>query len=440
MGPSFDIVFSHDQELIGFGTPDGDQRSARSWQAKLQNALYRCVPSSGLVCPGLEAKAPAVDERFLKEDGYEVFNGNELIVKGALEAGIPIASGYMGSPVAEFFTFSENYREWLTSKGFYWEAAKNEAEGAARLNGARVAGRDGMAVMKSVGLNVAADPLEISNYQAAATMGWGGMVVVGDDPHASSTQVASSSRYLLRKLRMPIVEPSTPQEVKDFIGASLELSRSSQLIVGYVIQTFQADGIGSVELYKNRYPPKDKIRLDVGKIDVQKGTSLPPISGEHERDIVTRRLPLAIKHAREENLNRVLYSDMGGPGKRKIGFITSGLAYNYLEQALHALGLDERFPILKLGMVYPLDEAVVKSFARSVDAIYVMEEKEPFIESDVSYILKNAYQSKEVDRVEIWGKRFPDGKEGFPEFGGLDPTITIEKVGGAISRLQTPSQ
>jgi indolepyruvate ferredoxin oxidoreductase len=388
----------------------------------------------------LEAKAPTVDERFLKEDGYEVFNGNELIVKGSLEAGIPIASGYMGSPVAEFFTFAENYRAWLNMKGFYWEAAKNEAEGAGRLNGARVAGKDAMAVMKSVGLNVAADPLEISNYQAAASVGWGGIVVVGDDPHASSTQVAASSRYLLRKLRIPIIEPSTPQEVKDFIGASLELSRSSQLIVGYVIQTFQADGIGSVELYKNRYPSKEKVRLDISRIDVQKGTSLPPVSGEHEKDIVIRRMPLAIKHAREANLNRLLYSDPVNQRKRRIGFIASGLTYNYLEQAFHALGFEERFPILKLGMIYPLDEEIVKSFARTVDSIYVIEEKEPFIESDVSYILKNAYQNKEVDPVEIWGKKFPDGKEGFPEFGGLDPTITIEKVGGAILRLQTLSQ
>ena len=388
----------------------------------------------------LEARPPTVDERFLKEDGYEVFNGNELIVKGSLEAGIPIGSGYMGSPVAEFFTFSENNRDWLTQKGFYWEAAKNEAEGAARLNGARVAGKDAMAVMKSVGLNVAADPLEISNYQAAATVGWGGIVVVGDDPHASSTQVASSSRYLLRKLRMPIVEPSTPQEVKDFIGAALELSRASQLIVGYIVQTFQADGIGSVELYKNRYPSKDKIKVDISGIDVLKGTSLPPVSGEHEKDIVIRRLPKAIKHAREKNLNTVLYGDLASSQKRRMGFITSGLAYNYLEQAFHALGMDERFPILKLGMIYPLDEEIVKAFARTVETIYVVEEKEPFIESDVSYIMKNAVQNGENERVDVWGKKFPDGKEGFPEFGGFDPSMIIEKVGGAILRLQTPSQ
>jgi indolepyruvate ferredoxin oxidoreductase len=388
----------------------------------------------------MDAQAPTVDERFTQEDGYEVFNGNELIVKGALEAGIPIASGYMGSPVAEFFTFSENYKGWLSAHGFYWEAAKNEAEGAARLNGARVAGKDAMAVMKSVGLNVAADPLEISNYQAAATVGWGGLVVVGDDPHASSTQVASSSRYLLRKLRMPIVEPSTPQEVKDFVGAALELSRSSQLIVGYVVQTFQADGIGSVELYQNNYPPKDKVRIDIERIDVLKGTSLPPISGEHEKDIITRRLPLALKQSREKNLNRILYRDPEWSHGRKIGFVASGLAYNYLEQAIHVLGMDERFPILKLGMIHPLDQDVVKSFAKIVDTIYVVEEKEPFVESDVSYILKNAYQNKEIDRVEIWGKTFPDGKEGFPEFGGFDPTLTTEKVGGAILRLQTLSR
>jgi indolepyruvate ferredoxin oxidoreductase len=380
-----------------------------------------------------------IDERFVKEEGYEVFNGNELIVKGALEAGISFASGYMGSPVAEFFTFAENYRDWLKERGFYWEAAKNEAEGAARLNGARIAHRDAMAVMKSVGLNVASDPLEISNYQAAATVGWGGVIVVGDDPHASSTQVASSSRYLLRKLRMPIVEPSTPQEVKDYVGVALELSRVSQLLVGYIIQTCQADGIGSVEVYRNKYPTKEMVSIDVSRIDVVRGTSLPPISGEHEKDIVLRRTPLALKYAREKHLNRVLhYEDKGR--RDRIGFVASGLTYNYLEQALHYLGMDERFPILKLGMVYPLDEEVIKAFAKTVENVFVVEEKEPFIESDVSYVIKNARQNKEIENVNVWGKKFPGGEAGFPEYGGLNPTIVVERVGDILLRVQTLSQ
>ncbi|MEM0481433.1 MAG: DUF6537 domain-containing protein [Nitrososphaerota archaeon] len=367
-----------------------------------------------------------IDGRFLKERGYDVYNGNELVVKGALEAGIPIASGYPGSPVAEFFTFTEKYADWLAENGFYWEAAKNEAEGAGRLNGARIINKDAMVVMKSVGLNVATDPLEISNYQAAATIGWGGVVVVGDDPHASSTQIASSSRLLLKKLRIPILEPSTPQEVKDYIGEALELSRSSQLIAGYIIQSWQADGIGSVELYKNKYPTRVKERIDISKINVEKEVSLPPVTAELEKDIVIRRFPAAVSHARRRNLNRILYSD---GGKRKIGFVTSGLAYNYLEQALYELGMQGRLPILKLGLVYPLDENLVKDFARQVENIYVVEEKEPFIESEISLILRDAYQNKEIEYVNVWGKRFPNDREGFPEHGGLSPTIVIKIIG-----------
>ncbi len=367
-----------------------------------------------------------IDRRFLKEEGYDVFNGNELIVKGALEAGIQIASGYPGSPVAEFFTFTEKYADWLAENGFYWEAAKNEAEGAGRLNGARIINKDAMVVMKSVGLNVATDPLEISNYQAAATIGWGGVVVVGDDPHASSTQIASSSRFLLKKLRIPILEPSTPQEVKDYIGEALELSRSSQLIAGCIIQSWQADGIGSVELYKNKYQPKEKERIDISKINLEKEVSLPPVTAELEKDIVMRRFPAAIRHARGRNLNKILYSN---GERRKIGFVTSGLAYNYLEHALYELGMRGRFPILKLGLVYPLDEILVKDFARQVENIYVVEEKEPFIEYEISFILKNAYQNKEIGYVNVWGKRFPNDREGFPEHGGLSPTDVIKIIG-----------
>jgi len=132
------------------------------------------------------------------------------------------------------------------------------------------------------------------------------------------------------------------------------------------------------------------------------------------------------------------YEDKGR--RDRIGFVASGLTYNYLEQALHYLGMDERFPILKLGMVYPLDEEVIKAFAKTVENVFVVEEKEPFIESDVSYVIKNARQNKEIENVNVWGKKFPGGEAGFPEYGGLNPTIVVERVGDILLRVQTLSQ
>jgi indolepyruvate ferredoxin oxidoreductase len=80
-----------------------------------------------------------VDPRFLKEDGAEVFTGNELLLKGALEAegGTHLMTGYPGSPIAGFFDAMELVAPLLKQKGIRATMANNEALGAAMLNSAR---------------------------------------------------------------------------------------------------------------------------------------------------------------------------------------------------------------------------------------------------------------------------------------------------------------
>src|SRR5437879_12275288 len=111
-----------------------------------------------------------------------------------------------------------------------------------------------LAVLKSVALNVADDPINIlnssDNYGLSGKKGVA-VVVCGDDPHASSTQVAGDSRALMEHLKMPIIEPSNPQEIKDWIGEALRLSAYSNLVVGYLITTYLAEGGGNVKIYDN---------------------------------------------------------------------------------------------------------------------------------------------------------------------------------------------
>src|SRR6266581_2879469 len=123
------------------------------------------------------------DKRFVQGSGINAFNGNELIVKGALESKVGLMAGYPGSPVAEVFTILEENAEILRECGLWGEMTNDESQGAAALNGAL-----------DVGVNAVA--------------------VFGDDPHASSTQVAGESRKLMQNLKMGIMEPSTPKEVK----------------------------------------------------------------------------------------------------------------------------------------------------------------------------------------------------------------------------------
>src|ERR1700690_3731979 len=175
-----------------------------------------------------------MDERFLKEEGTDIFTGNELILKGALEAGCALITGYPGSPVSDIFDAASANRDLLKKRGILAEMANNEALAVARLNGSRMAGVRAMAVMKSVGLHVAADGLALGNL-AEPNDGGGGVVVVGDDPWIESTQINNDSRYLSQHLHMPVVEPATFQEMKDWVGLAFDLSRAANLYITYLV-------------------------------------------------------------------------------------------------------------------------------------------------------------------------------------------------------------
>src|SRR6266540_2553109 len=382
------------------------------------------------------------DKRFVQGSGINAFNGNELIVKGALESKVGLMAGYPGSPVAEVFTILEENAEILRECGLWGEMTNDESQGAAALNGALDVGVNAVAVMKSVGLNVAADPINIINYADKLGLSGkrgGALVVCGDDPHASSTQVAGDSRQLMEHLKMAIIEPSTPQEVKDWIGEGLRLSQYSNLVVGYLITTYLAEGGGSVILSENQPSEitfKNPITLDISKVDIKRRVSIPPNTWDLEKEIVRDRFPKVHEYVREHALNKILYSD---GKKHNIGFVAAGISYSYLEQALWELGCDEQFPILKLSVTFPIDPAVVEEFSKLADNIVVVEEKGPIIENQIKTILTDLVQDGKIKKEpSVWGKIFPKDEDGFPEESGLTPSMVIERLGGLILELGDP--
>ena len=376
------------------------------------------------------------DKRFVQQSGIDAFNGNELIVKGALESQVGLIAGYPGSPVAEIFTIMEENADILREVGLWGEMTNDESQGAAALSGAMDVGVNAIAVMKSVGLNVAADPINIINYSdkyGLSGMKGGAVVVCGDDPHASSTQVAGDSRALMEHLKMPIIEPSNPQEIKDWIGEALRLSVHSNLVVGYLITTYLAEGGGNVQLYENKSPEisfKHPITLDISKVDIKRKVSIPPNTWDLEKEIIRDRFPRVHEYVREHALNKILYSD---GKKHNIGFVAAGISYSYLEQALWELGCDEQFPILKLSVTFPIDPEILEEFSKLADNIVVVEEKGPIIENQIKTILRDMVQDGKITKEpNVWGKVFPKDEDGFPEESGLTPSTLIEKIGGLI--------
>ncbi len=367
------------------------------------------------------------ENKFTQSSGIIVFDGNELLIKGALEAGVALITGYPGSPVANVFDVIETEQELFREKGIKGIIANNENQSAALLHGAMsVPGIYAMTIFKSVGTYVALDGLAITNY-AIPEAGSASLCVAGDDPALSSTQVGADSRYTFFSAKIPVIEPSTNQEIKDWIKISFELARDSQLLVGYIITTNQADGGGTVRVFENVYPKinmHEKIDVKTSTINLHSRVSVPPHSLQLEKDIIQRRMPLFLEAVRNMKLNTIHSGE-----NREYGFITSGNSFNYLQHAFLEMNLSRAFPILKLGCTYPIDPEIIIQFASNIDEIIIVEEKRGFIESQVKEILRDRQQTSGYKFMNVWGKNFPSPHKGIPEEGGLTPSILIDRIG-----------
>jgi len=371
----------------------------------------------------------SVDPRFLQESGRQIYTGAELILKGALEARVGLITGYPGSPIADVFNGARAIKDILNEHGIVAEMANNEALAAARLNGSQMADVRAIIAVKSVGAHVASDGLSIGNLAKASHQG-GALVLIGDDPWSDSTQVPSDSRFLSKHLYIPVMEPSNFQELKDWISLGLDLSKKSNLYLTYLVTTNLADGGGTVEVFANDYATvsaKHPVTIDTQTIPVEETVILSPRTADREATLEGRYAVL-IEEARKIGVNRITAKAPGQ--KRPVGFVTSGLAHNYLEQVLETFQLTPQIPVLKFGISYPLDAELLIEFANQVDEIVVIEEKRDFVESQVVSTLKNVFQNGKLDRLpSIWGKHFPDSLTGIPATKGLNPSVLMERLG-----------
>ena len=86
---------------------------------------------------------------------------------------------------------------------------------------------------------------------------------------------------------------------------------------------------------------------------------------------VEERLKAMAEDGADMSINKVEMGDTS------IGFITSGIPYQYVKDVC------PNASILKLGMVHPLPRKMIEEFAAKVDKLYIFEELEPVIEEQV---------------------------------------------------------
>ncbi|MBO0727974.1 MAG: indolepyruvate ferredoxin oxidoreductase family protein [Acidimicrobiaceae bacterium] len=347
-----------------------------------------------------------------------------------------MVSGYPGSPLGTFDLAVEQAGDMLASHQIVHRPGLNEELAAATVWGSQMgaavpyAGVDGVAGVwygKGPGLDRSGDALKHGNAMGSGPNG-GVVLFCGDDPTAKSSTLPCDSQYTFEDACVPVLSPGDQQDIIDLGVHAFYLSRYAGCWVGLKIVTAVADGIGTVNFDLARYAPSDPDDLIIDGTPWRHrplATIGPHQIPDQEILVVHRRLLAARAYVRHNRLDSVF----GAPPGSRLGIVCAGKTYYDIRQAVADLGIspeDNGVRILKLAMTYPLVDETVLEFAASVDELLVIEEKRPFVETQLRSLLHEA-----GSRVPVLGKRDRAGDPLVSQIGELDATA----IAGILTRV-----
>ena len=315
--------------------------------------------------------------------------GNEAVARGLYEAGCSFVSSYPGTPSTEITeciaTYQEVYAEWAPNEKVAMEAAF----------GASLAGKRSFCAMKHVGLNVAADPLFTIGYTGVN----GGMVIaVADDAGMHSSQNEQDSRHYARASKIPMLEPSDSAEALAFTKLAYQLSEQFDTPVFIKMCTRVSHSQSVVE------PGQRTEHSKTYEKNPQKYIMMPG-NAKRRHPVVEERTRQLVAWAENSDINRL---EEGAD--HSIGIITSSTSYQYVKEVC-----GDKYPVLKLGMIWPLPEKKILDFAASVEKLIIVEELDSFIETHCRQL------------------GIPcTGKELFPCIDEFSQNLVAEKLGNSV--------
>ncbi len=342
----------------------------------------------------------------------EALLGNEAIVRGALEAGLDVAAAYPGTPSTEI---GDTLGSIAKQVGVYFEWSTNEKVAVEVATAAAWSGLRALVSMKHVGLNVASDALFTLAYAGTK----GGLVVVNaGDPSAHSSQNEQDNRYYAIAMGLPMLEPSNSQEAKDYTKEAFELSEryETPFILRTTTRVSHSRGpvlLGEIRKGRGRgsfKPERFDQYLQVGAI-----------ARKHHK-ILLDKLERIEKDLGKDSR----FFKLEGEENSSLGIITSGISYSYAWEAIKLLGL--RAKLLKLGLTFPFPKEVVSDFIDGLDTLIVVEELEPFLETQVTALAKDC-----APELNIKGKLTGH----FPRVAEYTPKIVVKAL-AAITGTPLP--
>lgn len=285
----------------------------------------------------------------------ELMLGNKAVARGLYEAGCKVISSYPGTPSTEITEEAAAYKE------VYCEWAPNEKVALEVAHGATLGGVRAACAMKHVGLNVAADPLFTISYQG---LNAGLVVCVADDPGMHSSQNEQDSRHYAIAAKLPMLEPSDSEESRVFAKKAFEMSEKFNTPVLLKMVTRVSHSQSIVDTEERIEPVQVPYVKDPTKV-------MMTLNSRNAHVRVEQRTKDLIEYAENCEFNRVeMGKDTG------VGIITDSTSYQYAREVL-----GEDACILKLGLINPLPEKLIKDFAAKVDKVVVLEELDPIIEN-----------------------------------------------------------
>lgn len=303
-------------------------------------------------------------------------SGAHALARGAIGAGVSLVTGYPGSPatavvnaILEMTKPDEVQVEWTS----------NEKVAIEMAFGASVGGTRALLCVKSVGLNIALDPLMAFNLSGCNA---GLVILVGDDPGSWGSQNEQDSRILAQAAELPLLEPATVSDARDVMLQAFQLSEEMGLpVIARVTralvlaQTWEvADQRRSDENFPSLVPPPAYQR------EMMRWTVLPINVVDYHRRLL-QRLGQAKIRFEESPLNVE-------KGNGSHGVIAAGFAYQKL---VETLGGDlSALRILRLGTCHPLPTDRITAFLRKTESVLVLEETAPLIERAVQAVAQRA--------------------------------------------------
>jgi indolepyruvate ferredoxin oxidoreductase len=346
----------------------------------------------------------ARDARYQANSGRMILTGTQALIRLLLTqrrrdraAGFNTAgflSGYRGSPLGGLDVQAFAAKKMLDADDIVFKPGLNEDLAMTAVWGSQMtplfagAKRDGVFAMwygKGPGVDRSGDAMKHANYAGTTRLG-GVLVVAGDDHAAKSSSIANQSEQALIAAGVPVLAPSSIADILELGLYGWAASRHSGLYMGFKTVEEIIDCTASITTDPESLPI---VMPDIDPASV--AMRLHEAILDQEARVLRLRYPALLDFVRANPINRLIEP---APGAR-IGIVTAGKSFLDVEQARGDLGLDG-VRLLKLGMTWPLEPEVIRDFARGLEEIIVVEEKQPIIENQIKSIL---YGSATAPRV-----------------------------------------